>query len=209
MRKYLVAGNWKMNGSAQQNTSLLQDLAPKLKDIGDKIDVLVCPPSIYMAQVSLLSKATNLQIGAQNVSNSLASAFTGEISPAMLRDFHCSYVIIGHSERRQLLGETDEQVAAKFQVCIEAGLIPILCVGETQEQMAAGSSFAVVSQQLDVVLSRVGIAAFKSAVIAYEPVWAIGTGLTATPEQAQAMHAKIREKLAALDKKIAEEIRSI
>jgi triosephosphate isomerase len=209
MRKYLVAGNWKMNGSKQQIKSLLQDLMPKVSAIGDKVDLLVCPPSIYIDKVAQLISGSNLQVGAQNVARGVNTAFTGEISPAMLGDFSCNYVIIGHSERRQLLGETDEQIAAKCQVSLAEGLKPILCVGETQQQMNEGRGFAVVEQQLQTVLQQLGIEAFAFMVIAYEPVWAIGTGLTATPEQAQAMHAKIRGLLAGLSKEIAATTRVI
>jgi triosephosphate isomerase len=212
-RKYLVAANWKMNGSLQQVQSLLQDLNPRLKDLDSKIDCIICPPSTYLEQAFSVIKKTNMQnimqLGGQNVASSLVSAFTGEISPLMLREFGCNYVIIGHSERRQLLGETDELVAAKFQVAVEGSMQPILCVGETQQEMETGQGFAVVERQLQVVIQRVGIEAFRDAVIAYEPVWAIGTGLTATPEQAQAMHAKIRAKLASLDAKIATGLRII
>lgn len=213
MRKYLVAGNWKMNGSQQQVTSLLQDLLPMLADIRAAVDCVVCPPSIYLDQVYKIVKSSNLysglQIGAQNVASLALPAFTGEISPLMLREFGCSYVIIGHSERRQLLQESDAQIAAKFQLALDAGLQPILCVGETRAQMEAGTGFSVVAAQVQAVLDQVGIAAFKTAVIAYEPVWAIGTGLTASPQQAQAMHAKIRAQLAELDANIASNIRII
>ncbi len=213
MRKYLVAGNWKMNGSRTMVASLLQDLILKLADMPADLDCVICPPSLYLEQVNNIIQNSNyeklIQLGAQNSASSAATAFTGEISPVMLREFACTYVIIGHSERRQLLQETDALVAAKFQLAKQSGLRPILCVGETQAENAAGQGFAVVARQLHAVVQHVGVQSFSDAVIAYEPVWAIGTGLTATPEQAQAMHAQIRGSLAALDKNIAANIRII
>lgn len=209
MRTSLVAGNWKMNGSREQVATLLQDLLPLLRDLTAKVECVVCPPSLYIPQASEIIRSSNIRLGAQNVASLLAPAYTGEISPLMLREFACKYVIIGHSERRVLLVESDELIAAKFKVAIEAGLVPILCVGESKEQMDAGQSFAVVARQLQAVIDLVGIAAFGSAVIAYEPVWAIGTGLSATPAQAQSMHAQIREFLADLSPEIAAEIRII
>jgi triosephosphate isomerase len=192
VRKFLVVGNWKMNGSKPQVTSLLQSLTTMLQDLTPSVESVVCPPNIYIDQAAQLVKSTNIEIGAQNVACSQITAFTGEISPVMLREFSCKYVIIGHSERRTLLAETDELVARKFAVALEGGVTPILCVGETQEQQLAGQSFEVVTRQLQAVMAVVGMAAFKNTVIAYEPVWAIGTGLTATPAQAQQMHQHIR-----------------
>jgi len=196
-RKYLIVANWKMNGSKSQINSLLTDLSPKLADLQQNIECVVCPPTVFLAFVQYLIKNTNIcpgvQIGAQDLTHMNIPAFTGEISPAMLREFGCNYVIIGHSERRRLLGESEDLIAAKFEVAVAAGLTPILCVGETQEQQAAGQSFEVVEQQLRAVLNKAGAEAFAKAVIAYEPVWAIGTGLTATPLQAQSMHAFIKK----------------
>jgi triosephosphate isomerase len=192
VRKFLVVGNWKMNGSKPQVADLLKNLTTMLRDLSPNVESVVCPPNIYIDQVSSLVKSTNIEIGAQNVACSQITAFTGEISPVMLREFSCKYVIIGHSERRALLGETDELVARKFAVALEGGITPILCVGETQEQQLAGQSFEVVMRQLQAVIAVVGMAAFNNTVIAYEPVWAIGTGLTATPAQAQQMHQHIR-----------------
>jgi triosephosphate isomerase len=213
MRKVLIAGNWKMNGSKAQTTELLQQLLPKLGDLHAQIDCVVCPPSVYLDTAHHLIQSSNtvsaMQLGAQNVASELVTAFTGEISPAMLREFGCTYVIIGHSERRKMLHESDELIARKVDVALESGLWPILCVGETKEQQEAGHGFAVVAKQLRTVLDDVCITEFKHAVIAYEPVWAIGTGLSATPGQAQSMHAHIRNLLAEYDPEIAAAIRII
>lgn len=197
MRKFLVVGNWKMNGSKQQVNDLLHSLTAKLEDLSPNVESVVCPPNIYLDQVLQLAKLSNIKIGAQNIACSQITAFTGEISPAMLREFDCKYVIIGHSERRSLLGESDELIARKFAVALEGGITPILCVGETHEQQLAGQSLAVVTRQLQAVIDLVGVDAFNNTVIAYEPVWAIGTGLTATPMQAQQMHKHIRSLVAA------------
>lgn len=209
MRKMLVAGNWKMNGSKVEITTLLQKLLENLSDLTFQIEAVVCPPSIYVEYAHKLIEKSNIQIGAQNIASNSVTAFTGEISPAMLREFDCKYVIIGHSERRLLLDETDDLIARKFQIAVDGGISPILCVGETKDQQAAGLSKAVVEKQLLAVLHKCGIDGFKSAVIAYEPVWAIGTGLTATPEQAQEIHAYIRSLLAKHNTTIAENVRII
>ncbi len=209
MRKSLVAGNWKMNGNKLQNADLLQQLINALADLGDRIDCVVCPPFVYLDQVFKIVELTNIQLGAQDLASSAVAAFTGEISPSMLGEFGCNYVILGHSERRTLLAEPDALVADKFKLALEGGLKPILCVGETREQMEAARGFEVVARQIQAVLNVVGISGFAQAVIAYEPVWAIGTGLTATPEQAQAMHQRIRMMLSALDVEIAEQIRIV
>lgn len=205
----LVAGNWKMNGSKVEITTLLQKLLENLSDLTFQIEAVVCPPSIYVEYAHKLIEKSNIQIGAQNIASNSVTAFTGEISPAMLREFDCKYVIIGHSERRLLLDETDDLIARKFQIAVDGGISPILCVGETKDQQAAGLSKAVVEKQLLAVLHKCGIDGFKSAVIAYEPVWAIGTGLTATPEQAQEIHAYIRSLLAKHNTTIAENVRII
>lgn len=209
MRKMLVAGNWKMNGSKVEITALLQKLLEKLNDLTFQIETVVCPPSIYIEYAHKIIEKSNIQIGAQNIASNSVTAFTGEISPAMLREFDCKYVIIGHSERRLLLDETDDLIARKFQIAVDGGISPILCVGETKDQQAAGLGKAVVEKQLLAVLHKCGIDGFKNAVIAYEPVWAIGTGLTATPEQAQEIHAYIRSLLAKLNTTIAENVRII
>lgn len=202
MRKKLVAGNWKMHGSLVENKALLDAL---LLELGQQREMgcIVCAPFPYLAQVQSILSGSALTWGAQNVSNHMKGAYTGEVSTAMLQDFGCAYVIVGHSERRALYGEDDATVAAKFAAAQAAGLIPILCVGETLEEREAGVTEAVIGRQLDAVLAVSGIASLERAVVAYEPVWAIGTGKTASPQQAQAVHAFIRGKLAALDKNVA------
>ena len=203
MRNILIAGNWKMNGSTAANAELVAGIAagaPK----ADNVNLLVCPPFPYLGPVGEAVAGTSVALGAQNVSEHESGAFTGEVAPSMLRDVGCDYVIVGHSERRTLYGETSAQVAAKFKTALDAGLIPILCVGETLEEREAGTTEAVVDKQLGAVLDTAGIEAFGTAVIAYEPVWAIGTGMTATPEQAQDVHRHIRGVLAAQDAGVAE-----
>jgi triosephosphate isomerase len=196
VRRPLVAANWKMHGQKAQAAALIQALVQEL-DGQDAIDVLVCPAFVYLTQVAEALAGSKLQLGAQNVHQAGQGAFTGEVSAPMLRDVGCSHVLVGHSERRTLFGETDAVIAAKFVAVQDAGLIPVLCVGESAEQREAGETDSVVQQQLRAVLASAGAAAFARAVIAYEPVWAIGTGLTATPQQAQAVHALIRRELAA------------
>jgi triosephosphate isomerase len=203
MRDFLVAGNWKMNGSTAANAELLAGIIDGVPE-GDGFSLLVCPPFPYIAAVAAQVKGSAVRVGAQNVSEHDKGAFTGEVAPAMLRDVGCDYAIVGHSERRSLYGETSEQVAAKFVAAQAAGIVPILCVGETLEEREAGTTEAVVDEQLDAVLDAAGIGAFARAVVAYEPVWAIGTGMTATPEQAQDVHRHIRARLAERDPAIAE-----
>ena len=189
-RTPLVAGNWKMNGSRASNQALLDAvLAGLAKSKG--IEAAVCVPFPYLSQAAERLKGTSLAWGAQNVSEHAAGAYTGEISAAMLVEFGCRYVLVGHSERRQIYGETDSQVAAKFAAAQKAGLVPILCVGETLEERDSGRTEQVVGRQLDEVLAQ---SKFGNAVLAYEPVWAIGTGRNATPEQAQAVHEFLRRK---------------
>ncbi|MDA8128931.1 MAG: triose-phosphate isomerase [Betaproteobacteria bacterium] len=202
MRKKLVAGNWKMHGSLTENAALLAAIKPAL----DGIEAAVCVPFPYLAQVQASLAGSSISWGAQNVSEQAKGAFTGEVSTAMLRDFGCEYVIVGHSERRSLYGESDELVARKYMAAQAAGLTPILCVGESLSEREGGVTEAVVARQLDAVIAAAGVASLASAVVAYEPVWAIGTGKTATPEQAQAVHAFIRRKLAALDANVAERL---
>jgi triosephosphate isomerase len=191
-RTRLVAGNWKMHGSRDSNRALLAAIAGQAGKV--EAQCAVCPPFPYLAQVADALRGTRVAWGAQNVSEHAQGAFTGEVSAAMLADFGCRYVIVGHSERRQLYGESDAQVAAKFSAASGAGLTPILCVGETLAEREAGKTEAVVARQLDAVLTKVN---FGNAVLAYEPVWAIGTGRNATPEQAQAVHAVLRKKVSA------------
>ncbi|MCS6785535.1 MAG: triose-phosphate isomerase [Thiobacillaceae bacterium] len=204
MRRKLVAGNWKMHGSLADNEALLGAILSGLHDV--KADVAVCVPFPYLAQAKARLAGSRVAWGAQNVSQYARGAYTGEVSAAMLNDFECRYVIVGHSERRTLFGETDAVVAEKYAAAQTAGLIPILCVGETLEEREAGVTEAVVSRQLDAILARSGVISLANAVIAYEPVWAIGTGRTATPEQAQAVHAFIRAKIRALDAEVAEHL---
>jgi triosephosphate isomerase len=205
MRDFLVAGNWKMNGYAAGNTALVAALAAGVPD-STRVKVLICPPFPYLASAVAQLQGSDVSVGAQTVSEHQSGAFTGEVAPAMLRDIGCEYVIVGHSERRALYGETSTAVAGKFKAALGADLKPILCVGETLAQRETGSTESVIDEQMGAVLDTVGIAAFASAVIAYEPVWAIGTGMTASPEQAQDVHRHIRAVMAGHDADIAESI---
>lgn len=205
MREFLIAGNWKMNGSSAANAELVSGIAAGVPD-GSGFSLLVCPPYPYLAGVGSALAGSSVKLGAQNVSEHESGAYTGEVAPAMLKDLGCDYVIVGHSERRAMYGESSFQVAAKFQAAQAAGLTPIVCVGETLEEREDGSTESVVDFQLNAVFDAAGIGAFASAVIAYEPVWAIGTGKVATPEQAQDVHRHIRGRLAALDAGIAENV---
>jgi triosephosphate isomerase len=205
-RRPLVAGNWKMNGSRAEATVLVDAIA---RGVGaaSRAEVVVCPPFILVPLVAERLAGSAVAWGAQNLSIHKSGAYTGEVSGPMLRDFACTYVIVGHSERRSYYGEDDGLVAEKFAAAQSHGLTPILCVGETLTERESNQTEQVVARQLDAVLGKASIAAFKNAVVAYEPVWAIGTGKTATPEQAQAVHKFIRDKLAALDKSIAGALR--
>ena len=193
-RTPLVAGNWKLHGSRASNKALLDELLGGLAGLPG-VECAVCVPFPYLGEVAAQLRGTALAWGAQDASQHARGAYTGEVAPSMLVEFGCRYVIVGHSERRQLHGETDEQVAGKFAAALDAKLVPILCVGETLEERDAGRTEKVVAGQLDEVLTTTGIEAFAGAVVAYEPVWAIGTGRTATPEQAQAVHAFIRKRI--------------
>jgi len=203
MRDYLVAGNWKMNGSTASSKELVAGIVAGAPQ-SDSAKLLICPPFPYLAAVAKQIAGSRVSLGAQNVSEHESGAFTGEVAPAMLRDVGCEYVIVGHSERRSLYDETSFAVAAKFKAALDAGLKPILCVGETLEQRESGGTESVVEVQLGAVIDKVGIAGFKSAVVAYEPVWAIGTGVTASPEQAQDVHRHIRGVMAGHDAGVAE-----
>lgn len=206
-RRKLVAGNWKMNGARDANATLMHDIVFDIRKL-EKVEVLVCPPAVYIEGVGRLIDNSPVQLGAQNLSEELKQgAFTGEIHGGMLKDLGCSYVLVGHSERRALYGESDEVVARKFKTAQTCGLIPVLCIGETLSERESGATEAVLQRQLAAVLDLCGIAAFKNAVLAYEPVWAIGTGKTASPEQAQAAHAFIRGQLHGHDAKIANSTR--
>jgi triosephosphate isomerase len=198
MRSKLVAGNWKSNGSLAANQILLEQVrseAARLSGIG----CAVCVPYPYLPQTQQALSGSNVGWGAQDVSQYGAGAYTGAITAQMLVDFGCRYAIVGHSERRSLFGETDAVVAAKFQVALAAGLTPILCIGETLAEREAGITENVVGRQLTAVMAAAGVDALKRAVVAYEPVWAIGTGKTASPAQAQAVHAFIRTTVAQQD----------
>ena len=205
MREFLVAGNWKMNGSLAANEALVSGIVNGVPE-GAGFRLLVCPPFPYLSSVAGLVSGSAVALGAQNVSEHDFGAFTGETAPSMLADVGCDYVIVGHSERRAIYGETSEQVAAKFQAAQAVGVTPILCVGETLAEREAGTTEKVIDEQLGAVLDAAGIAAFSAAVIAYEPVWAIGTGMTATPEQAQDVHRHIRAQLAEQDGYLAEKV---
>jgi triosephosphate isomerase len=190
-RSRFVAGNWKMNGSRASNAALLEALVRAL-GAADGAEAAVCPPFPYLGEVGERLRGTRIALGAQTLSEHAGGAHTGEVSAAMLKEFGCRYVIVGHSERRQLYAERDEQVAAKFAAAARAGLTPILCVGETLEERERGRTEEVVARQLQAVQEK---CSFEDAVLAYEPVWAIGTGRNATPEQAQAVHAFLRKRL--------------
>ena len=205
MREFLVAGNWKMNGGTTANETLVSGIVAGVPE-GSGFRLLVCPPFPYLSSVAGLVSGSKVALGAQNVSEHESGAFTGETAPSMLTDVGCHYVIVGHSERRAIYGETSEQVAAKFQAAQAAGIIPILCVGESLEEREAGATEAVIDEQLNAVLGAAGADSFAAAVIAYEPVWAIGTGMTATPEQAQDVHKHIRARLAEHGADLAERV---
>ncbi|MGH8565438.1 MAG: triose-phosphate isomerase [Gammaproteobacteria bacterium] len=198
MRARLVAGNWKMNGTRAEIRPLLQALKEGL-DPAPRAEVAVCPPFLYLPLVGELLEGTPIALGAQDVCEEAAGAYTGEVSGPMLRDYHCRYVIVGHSERRQVYREDDERVARKFSQALSSGLIPILCLGETLAEREAGNTEAVVERQLGAILEDSGAGAMRAAVIAYEPVWAIGTGRNASPAQAQEVHAFIRARIAERD----------
>jgi triosephosphate isomerase len=204
-RRPLVAANWKMNGTLASVRALVRDVAGGAEKLS--AELVLCAPFPYLEEMQRALEGTNLTLGAQNLSEHESGAYTGEVSAAMLNDYNCRFVIVGHSERRSLYGETDAVVSRKFRRAVGAGLIPILCVGERLEEREDGRTDEVVARQLDAVLKENGIEPFAKAVIAYEPVWAIGTGRTATPEQAQEVHAFIRLQLARHDDGIADALR--
>ena len=195
-----------MNGSDAANVELVDGIVAGMPQ-SDGIELLICPPFPYLAAIAAKLSGTGVALGAQNVSQHEAGAYTGETAPSMLSDVGCTYVLVGHSERRAIMDESSEMVAAKFQAAQDAGLIAVLCVGETQQQREAKQTEEVVDEQLNAVIDSSGIQAFSNAVIAYEPVWAIGTGLTATPEQAQDVHRHIREVLATRNQDVADAVR--
>lgn len=203
MRKTFIAGNWKMNGSRDSIKALLDGLKAGIGSV-DKADVAVCAPFIYLPDVAQQLAGTAIAWGAQNVSTEAKGAYTGEIAASMIADFACKYIIVGHSERRSYYGETDEIVAKKFGVVVEAGMTPIFCIGETLDEREKGVTEQVVARQVQAVIDMHGVDMLSKGVIAYEPVWAIGTGKTASPEQAQDVHAFIRGMIAEADKGVAE-----
>ncbi len=206
MRRILVAGNWKMHGSRAMVKELLAGL---LAGAGNEngTDLAVFPPFPYLCDAQAMLKGSPISWGAQTLNPVAQGAHTGEVSAGMLLDFGCRYVLVGHSERRTIYGESDEDVAERFEAALAAGLEPVLCVGETLEERERGETESVVDRQINAVLDRCGIGGFARAVVAYEPVWAIGTGKTASPDQAQAVHAFIRDKFVSQDDIIAGQLR--
>lgn len=218
MRRLLVAGNWKMHGSLEMTADMIAGVARNALDAARLseqrllgYDILICPPAPYLSQAVTSSESQPVVIGGQNCSQFDSGAYTGEIALSMLTEVGCEYVLLGHSERRELFGETDQGVAGKFSACLDhsAAITPILCIGETLSDRQAGNTENVVSSQLNAVIEKVGIVGFTNAVIAYEPVWAIGTGETASPEQAQEVHAFIRGILRNLDADVAQSVRIV
>ncbi len=199
MRKPLVMGNWKLNGTKESVTALVTALKDPAAKAAAKADVAVCAPAIFLGIVESLGAGSSLKWGSQDCDIHTKGAFTGELSPVMLREFGCSYAIVGHSERREYHHESSEYVALKYQCAQQNGLVPVLCVGESEKQFDQGITMDVIREELKAVIDLCGIKSFEKAVIAYEPIWAIGTGKTATPEIAQKVHAAIREYLASFD----------
>ncbi|WP_105255350.1 triose-phosphate isomerase [Pseudoalteromonas sp. T1lg75] len=198
-RKPLVAGNWKLNGSLE----LLNDMAPALKAVaGQDVDVALFVPALLVAS----SAQQGVVTGVQTVSEYESGAYTGEIQASLAKELGASFALVGHSERRHIFGESNEDVAAKFAMAQQQGLTPVLCVGETEQQREQNETESVISAQIDAVIEKLGVAALAQSVVAYEPVWAIGTGKTATPEQAQQVHQFIRAKIASLDSEIAQRL---
>jgi triosephosphate isomerase len=202
----MVAGNWKMHGSLAANEALLADLELRHQRQGP-VDIAVFPPFVYLTQTANILAQGPIGLGAQDLCAEPVGAYTGEVSGAMLKDVGCAYVLVGHSERRRLYHEDEILVGRKFAAAQAANLIPLLCVGETLEEREAGATESVITRQLDAVLKMHGVAALSRAIVAYEPVWAIGTGRTASPDQAQAVHAFVRSRIAAQDAKIAAQLR--
>lgn len=206
MRQPLVAGNWKMNGSREGIFELLNGIKDGIRTV-TTAGVAVCPPYVYIPEVQGQLHGSPINWGGQDLSLHRQGAYTGEVSGQMLRDFGCKYVIVGHSERRGYHAESSQQVAEKYQAALDVGLLPILCIGETLDERERSATEEVVAVQLNAVIEHCGIGALQTGVIAYEPVWAIGTGKTATPEQAQQVHAFIRGLLAQRDAEVAEKTR--
>ncbi len=205
MRQTLVAGNWKMNGSRESIKTLLDGIKAGAADV-TSAEMALCCPAVYIGDVSSQLAGTAIAFGGQDISVHDSGAYTGEIAGAMWNDFDCKYVIIGHSERRTYHNESDELVAEKFEAARKAGLIPLFCIGETLQERETGVTEDVVSRQINAVIDRLGVDVLGEGVIAYEPVWAIGTGVTATPEQAQETHAFIRSMIAEQSQEVADKI---
>jgi triosephosphate isomerase len=202
----MVAGNWKMHGTRASVAELIEGLGKQ--ELPSEVDVVVMPPSLFINQVVAGLEGRAIAVGAQDAAFQVGQgALTGEVAPSQLKEAGCMYVLVGHSERRQLIGEQDDVLNRKFAAIQESGLTPVLCIGETLEQREAGQTLEVVGQQLDSIIDAFGIEAFANAVIAYEPVWAIGTGLTASPQQAQEVHAAIRAQLAQKNAEVAQGVR--
>ena len=207
MRRSLVVGNWKMNGSAVMTDALLTGLKEGVERSLLAVDVVVCPPFLYIPLAVQMLAGTTIEVGAQNLDTHKPGAYTGEIAAEMLKEQQCSYVIVGHSERRALYGESSDLVAQKVKAAMAAELQPIVCVGETLEERERGDTGRVVREQLMSVLDLNGVDIFPNAIVAYEPVWAIGTGRSASPDQAQEVHALIRELIAELNPVVADQTR--
>ncbi|MDH0647756.1 triose-phosphate isomerase [Pseudomonas sp. GD03858] len=206
MRRPMVAGNWKMHGTRASVAELTQGLGNM--PLPNGVEVAVFPPALFINQVVDGLEGKEIAVGAQNSAVQLEQgALTGEVAPSQLAEAGCKYVLVGHSERRQIIGESDEVLNQKFAAAQKSGLTPVLCIGETLAEREAGETLEVVERQLSSVIEMFGIKAFANAVIAYEPVWAIGTGLTASPQQAQDVHAAIRKQLAAKDAEVAANVR--
>ncbi|MEE9342774.1 MAG: triose-phosphate isomerase [Gammaproteobacteria bacterium] len=205
MRQTMVAGNWKLNGSLESITGLVNGIIAGAGDAANTA-IVVCPPFVYLGHVADLIKGSTVSMGSQDIGDQESGAYTGEIAGSMIKEFSAEYAIVGHSERRSIYAEDDEFIARKFAAARRAGLKPILCVGELLEEREQGITEQVVARQLDAVISLEGVAALAEGVIAYEPVWAIGTGKTASPQQAQDVHAFIRQKIAGLDASVAEKV---
>ncbi|MDO3387205.1 triose-phosphate isomerase [Gilvimarinus sp. SDUM040013] len=191
-RRQMVVGNWKMNGSKQENTHLLAEVMHSWVPL-TQVDVAICPPFVYLPQVADTLQGSGIVWGGQSINPNATGAFTGEVSARMLSDFDAAYVIVGHNERRRLRGESDQYVAEQFLAAQREGLIPILCVGESEEAREAGHALDAITAQLSVVIEKAGIGAFANAVVAYEPIWAVGTGKSATPQEAEQVHKHIRQ----------------
>ena len=202
----LIAGNWKMNTDRQRAVSLARDVLEHVGDSDSDVLVAICPPFVNLEAVSSVVSGSAVRLGAQNVHHAESGAFTGEVSPEMLLDLGCSYVVLGHSERRQIFGESDELIGKKVAASLKAGLIPIFCIGETLDERNGGRLESVLTRQVEAGLADVGVDDLHKVVVAYEPVWAIGTGVVATPEQAQDAHKFVRTLLAKKNAQAAEKM---